>query len=250
MRLTLFSLLGLFIAINVSNAQNDKLFLENGSLLKGSIVRVGVDHLNILIDADTISLSKASIKSAKLSKSSRQNVELKDQLLTIFQENKKGPNILIGLGGFVDDDYDGAQMRTSLSLGGMYQFGQHLQVGLATDIMWYENFATMPVYLTYKGSFSPFNRGIFYYVGYGQSFGWEREDCNCNDLETGRFLKAGLGYQFNTGSVPMHVSIGWMQQKISLKYDNPWDSWFAPGDYSYTLKQRLNSVEMKLGVTF
>lgn len=238
------------LSSGLAKAQTDKIYLENGSLVKGLVIGNQSNKLILAIAYDTVALSHTSIHAMNLSRTTKRNPLIKNKLVSIAQHNRDLWSINVGMGGILDDNYDGPKMRTTFSAVGMYRFGQYLQLGLGTDIMWYESFAAMPVYLTYRGSLSPFNRGVYYYMGYGRSFGWKRDDCNCNSLETSRFMKAGLGYQFSTGSIPLSVSIGWVQQKVALNYDNPWDSWFAPGNYNYKLKQRLNSLEMKIGMTF
>lgn len=240
----------IILSAGLAKAQTDKIYLENGSLFKGLIIGNESNKLMLLIAYDTVAISHTSIQAMNMSRATKRNPLIKNELVSIAQHNRNLWSINVGMGGILDDNYDGPKMRTTFSAAGVYRFGQYLQLGLGTDIMWYESFAAMPVYLTYRGSLSPFNRGVYYYMGYGKSMGWERDDCNCNSLETSRFMKAGLGYQFSTGSIPLSISIGWVQQKVALNYDNPWDSWFAPGYYNYKLKQRLNSLEMKIGMTF
>ncbi|MEP2772387.1 MAG: hypothetical protein ABJH05_09570 [Fulvivirga sp.] len=240
----------IILSAGLAKAQNDKIYLQNGSLVKGLIIGSQSNKLMLVIADDTVALSYTSIQAMNISRATKRNPLIKNELVSMAQHNRDLWSINLGIGGMVDDDYDGFKMRTTFSSEGIYRFGQFLQLGLGTDIMWYESFAAMPVYLTYRGSLSPFNRGVFYYMGYGRSLGWERDDCNCNNLKTSRFMKAGLGFQFSTGSIPLSVSVGWVQQKVALNYDNPWERRFAPDNYNYKLKQRLNSLEMKIGMTF
>ncbi len=231
-------------------AQTDKLYLTNGSMLKGSITGINDSAITFVLVRDTLTINVHSINAMRLSKHTRGNIPLKEQLklLPTFNQSKWGGQL--ALGGIADDGAGSAQFRTSVSAMGWYDAGQFLKLGIGSDALWYESFTTLPVYVYYGGSLSPFKRGLFYYLGYGRAIGWERSDCNCEGLKTGRYLKAGLGYQLLSTTIPVHFAIGWVQQKVDLEYDNPWNSSFWGGDYNLILRQSLNSIEMKIGVTF
>lgn len=241
-------------------AQKDKLYLLNNGFVKGEVFNFSGPYVHIALDdSSNLEIPVKSLTGISLAKKKTRPPEWVAISDEINNKVNKQWYFEGALGGIFDDsdNNDTETLRLSVSASAMYRWNKWLQLGAGLDYNRYAYIETVPLYVKYIGQFSQVpSKGLYYYAAYGWSQTWKRGDCECDIRETeGKSVKKiGLGYRFVVNETSLSLSLGWMQQRI--KYSpiyyvyTDYLAQFAPSTDQIIVRQKLNGVEIKMGLIF
>ncbi|GEM_PF-5839091 len=230
-------------------AQKSRVFLKNGSILRGSIESV-LDHtLSIRTDsASVLQVNVSSISGIALNKR-RSNLEA-DVILLIDSLNRavKKPRFYHQLRFGMLNGEDGNFLRNFSSLSTDYTFFRksrgslHAGVGVALD--YYTSFMAVPFYFELRKDLGKRPSHPFVYGRLGYSLAKEREDFrgNFGDVLGDKTWAFGAGYQWPLGKSSILFSMGVKEQELRTV-------WQSRDFYSST-DWFLKRLDFKVGFIF
>lgn len=239
--------------------QHDKIYLVDGDILTGNVTNVR-DHVIKfnLRNAGEIEVAVDKIighKAIGYRKGEGIFKHLSDSLNTKYQS---GPRLQIGLGLIHDDSQQSADLNGTVNIDVTYRFAQYLQFGWGFGYNRYELVRSIPVYFTYLGDLT-FNKaeGPYYFFNIGKSTAWGNDECNCEagSGKDGLYLSGGLGYRWDFNGKSFFIQSGWLQERITTTFssENVWgieSRLWGPNNNSTILRQKLNSVNLIIGIKF
>jgi len=240
-------------------AQKDKLYLINNGFVKGEIIQIDEEYVQItLVDSSNLEVPVKSLTGINIAKKKARQA---DWIAFSNEINNKVDRQWYfegALGGIFDDSgNDSETIRLSISSSAMYRWNKWLQFGAGIDYNRYAYIESVPLYVKYVGQFSQVpSKGLYYYAAYGWSQTWKRGDCQCDIRETeGKSVKkVGLGYRFAVNEVSLSLSLGWVQQRIDYSpiyyVYTDYLAQFAPPTDQVIVRQKLNGMEIKMGLIF
>ena len=220
-----FWLLGLtgLIAVNAM-AQQDKVLLENGSVIYGEVSRLTRDNLVIQVGTDNVlDLPVSDVALLKIRRAEKKELD-PEVLKSLIRARDRGLQQEVHMGILYgrENTNESSDATGSFSANVVYKMEQYLQIGLGVAYDQYNDFNAAPVYFYYKGDLSSRWSGPFYYGSAGYGHAWERNksDREFDSVRGGLHLRAGLGYRWRLETVQLELSMGWKQQKVSSDYSN------------------------------
>jgi hypothetical protein len=233
-------------------AQNDILYLNDGSVIRGTIMEhlVGKHSRIRTLDGKTMEfpayqVDRLRTRRGKQGKLERQAVSVK--------ENGYYNNTTLGfLLGF--DHYGRLSAGPSLQMVQGYQFKGRMNVGLGTGLELIRNNAMIPAFAEFryhlrKSGFSPF---VSARAGYNfqltRNYNWRWEEAKS---QGGIMTGAEVGVRnYGKQRLGWTASLGYRFQQMSSSYD--WEFW-NEGDVAFVPvveRTRMHRVEMRFGILF
>lgn len=233
----------LFFSSFSQNKLVDVVYLNDGSIIKGSIIEYFVnDHVIIeSINGKVYRFNASEIKNVNA------DVSEKYFLSTGFYNNTTF-GVLIG-----ENNYNNPLVNFTFNMVNGYQLNNKIQtgIGIGMDVIYQQMLFPVSFDLKYylrKSSFSPF---VGAFIGYSFQTKKDENDTetwnyyNLNEIKSGRMYGAEIGIRnYTKEDVGYTLSIGYRFQYLSTKYQ----------DWRYntevTEEHYLNRFKLTLGIIF
>lgn len=247
-RILLSLIFVLFLSTSLS-AQKGRVFLKNGSILRGSIESVSGQTISIRTDSTSLlQVNVSSISGVAINKrKSNLNPEV---ILLIDSLNRavKKPRFYHQLRFGMLNGQDGNFLRNFSSLSTDYTFFRksrgslHVGVGVALD--YYTSFMAVPFYFELRKDLGNRPSHPFVYGRLGYSLAKERGDLqgNFGNVQGDKTWAFGAGYQWPLGKSSILFSMGVKEQELSTV----WSS----GDFHSSTDWFLKRLDFKVGFIF
>lgn len=215
-----------------AQSQSDRIFLKNGSSLKGWIVGDRVsDTLTFYIDSVLIDFPISLI--AEIYPARKHHIDL-GQFTKLEIRRGWSSAASIGFASGKERKDDPVLLATHATVEQMYHFTPLLNVGLSVGFIDFEDFQLFPVAIEYYSLFKG-QRGLLVYGAAGGSFIRLTDESIFSDAEGDLFAHVGLGFQSHFGKSALQYRVGYMIQKLSLT--NSFD-----GGFKITQNRRINRI--------
>lgn len=245
----IFTLLVVLLCATELSAQQGRVFLRNGSILRGQIETVSAGTLSVRTDsASVLDVNLISISGIAINR--RKTTLTPEALLRIDSLNRAlaKPGFYHQLRFGMLNGEDGTFLRNFSSLSTDYTFFRKsrssLHVGVGVGLDYYTSFMAVPFYLELRKDLGNRPSHPFVYGRLGYSLAREREDFNQNfgDVLGDKIWAFGAGYQWPVGKSSIMFSIGVKEQELSTV-------WSSQDFYSRT-DWFLRRLDFKLGFVF
>lgn len=240
-------LAGLLCLSTRLSAQDERVLLKNGSVLKGQIESIQSDVLQIRIDsASVLSVNTASIRSiAHNRRPAGLSAEMIRLIHSINEQNNKGKFYHQLRFGILNGE-DGTFLRSFSSLSMDYTFFRksrgtlHAGVGVALD--YYTSFVAIPFFFELRKDLSrrPYHPFVYGRLGYSRAKGRDEFNGNFGDVIGQQMWALGAGYEWPLGRSSLLISVGIKEQKLQ----SVWDSF----DFRSETDWLLSRLDFKIGL--
>lgn len=245
----LFSLITMLLISTALSAQQGRVFLKNGSILRGEIASFSAGTLAIRTDsASVLKVNLASISGVAINK--RKAALSPEVLLRIDSLNRAvaKPRFYHQLRFGMLNGEDGTFFRNISSLSTDYTFFRksrgslHAGVGIGMD--YYTSFMAVPFYFELRKDLGRRPSHPFVYGRLGYSLARERADFDGNfgDVLGDKTWAFGAGYQWPVGKSSILFSMGVKEQELRTV-------WSSRDFYSST-DWFLKRLDFKVGFIF
>lgn len=244
----LFSLIVLLLVSAELSAQKGRVFLKNGSILRGQIETPSAGTLSVRTDsANVLEVNMASISGVAINKRKALSAEM---LLLIDSLNKAmtKPGFYHQLRFGMLNGEDGTFLRNVSSLSTDYTFFRKsrgsLHVGVGVGLDYYTSFMAVPFYFELRKDLGKRPSHPFVYARLGYSLARERADFDGNfgDVLGDKTWAFGAGYQWPVGKSSILFSMGVKEQELRTV-------WSGRDFYSST-DWFLKRLDFKVGFIF
>jgi len=230
-------------------AQGDKVYLKNGSLLKGELLAIDATHLKIDIgEAEALTISLDKLKSVRVKKK-KTNLSADvllgiDSLNRALRLNKWMHQVRLG----ILNGEDGRSFISSTGFTADYTLFYSLKptwyLGLGIGYDEYPSFRSLPVGLEIRKDWGIGPSPFFSYVRAGLSRVGSRNSFigPTASIQGQEFIAFGLGQQWTLGRSSMFFTVGFRSQSART-------SW-SSGDFRSRTDWNLNRLDIKLGMVF
>ncbi len=231
------------------NAQVDRLYLKNGSLLKGRLIEVEKHRVTFQTDSSSIlTLSTKSIATFKIRKrKTRLNIAERliiDSLHHLPVSAHFYHRFQVGL--LIGQDNNFGESITNLSfdytLFRRLNRNSHLGLGVSSD--YYTDFQLFPIFLEYRKDLGKTPSRLFFYLKAGHALARERDITGdfYSRVKGNKMTGWGIGYQWALRRNNLTLSIGSKRQDLKTSVQQV--------SFERTTDWKLRRVEFKLGLTF
>ncbi|GAB5525214.1 MAG: hypothetical protein Roseis2KO_30860 [Roseivirga sp.] len=245
----LFSLLTMLLVSTQLSAQKGRVFLKNGSILRGEIEAFSARTL--AIRTDSASVLKVNLTSINGVAINRRRASLSSEVLLRIDSLNRAvakPRFYHQLRFGMLNGEDGAFLRNISSLSTDYTFFRksrgslHAGVGIGLD--YYTSFMAVPFYFELRKDLGKRPSHPFVYGRLGYSLARERADFDGNfgDVLGDKTWAFGAGYQWPVGKSSILFSMGVKEQELRTV-------WSRQDFYSST-DWFLKRLDFKLGFIF
>ncbi|MFT7029725.1 MAG: hypothetical protein ACJA2C_001114 [Marinoscillum sp.] len=228
------------LAFSVFNTQGqvDKVFLRNGSLIRGELKGTEItDTLTIAVDSLGIMIPLGLVAEIDLSRKS-------DFDLTGFPGQKYRKGWSAGFTGGVTMGRSGAdaviQTFPSFSISQFYHFHPLVNLGLTGGFLNFEDFHTYPIGVEYNLVPDKISQNLLFYTVIGKSFAKSNQNNPAiKETEGGLFLQAGIGWQHPLGKHTLQYRLGYLLQDVDQTIEL-WQNYFV------TNSRQLNRITLQI----
>lgn len=239
------------MAINAyAQADKDKVYLKNKSLIMGKLVSLNKDSALVKFNSGDHWFKTGDIHSIYLKGDA--GAEVDQRVLDSMNSGsfiRKFDKVLLG-GVMAGGGLNNNDVYPTMTLALVYRFNKLLQFGLATGYEQYDDYKNMPVYICYKGDLFRHFSGVYYYAGAGYSKMWGKPhiEQGVDNIKGGTVLKAGLGFIFASKSrVDFVTAVGWSRQHMEMEYPL-YHTW--GGEWRTEVSRTMDRLEFKIGICF
>lgn len=237
-------IIGLLLGLALS-AQTDKVYLKNGSLVRGKLLDVNSSHLSLDIgENEPLQLSLKNLRfiraKKKGSKLSVEELTAVDSLNRAIREIKLMHQLRLG----VINGEDGSIFSTVTDFSADYTLYYPVEatwwVGLNIGYDEFLNFRTYPISFALRKNWGIGPSPFFTYFQAGisrTSFRQEVFDPNAN-VKGHEMFAFGIGQQWSLGKLSMVMTVGHRSQSLTTR------------SFLSTSEWNLNRLEFKMGVIF
>jgi len=205
------------IQVSSQNKQDDVIYLNNGSFLRGTIVKLdpGIMLRIVLARRDTLVIAMADVNEIRKEdvpvESDRNYDEgVKSQGYTFMADVGFGLGKLEGMDRYMDPAE--SQFSVALSLFNGFTITPYVQLGLNTGIEVWSKRAFLPIRVDFRANFIKSGNTPFAYLDAGYSVGWRTGEPGMN--LGGATAGIGLGAKFRVASRhAMLLSLGYRFQQ-------------------------------------
>ncbi|MCE7994637.1 MAG: hypothetical protein HEP71_21870 [Roseivirga sp.] len=246
----LFSLVLLLLVSTGLKAQKGRIFLKNGSVLRGTIETSSANSLSIRTDSASVlrvnigSISGVAINNRRKSTLRAEMILLIDSLNKAVASSKFYHQVRFGM----LNGEDGTFLRNFSSLSMDYTFFRKsrgsLHAGLGVALDYYTSFMAMPFYLELRQDFGKRPSHPFVYGRLGYSLARARTDFegNFGDVLGDKTWALGAGYQWPLGKSSILFSMGVKEQELRTVWRNR--------DFYSSTDWFLKRLDFKVGFIF
>lgn len=245
----LFSLIVVLFLTTELSAQRERVFLKNGSILRGGIE--GISDNVLLIRTDSVSLLEVNIGSIsgvainkRKSQLDSKVMLLIDSLNNALDKSRFYHQLRFGM----LNGEDGSFLRNFSSLSMDYTFSRkskgtlHAGVGVALD--YYTSFMAVPFYFELRKDLGmrPSHPFVYGRLGYSLVKAREGFEGNFGDVLGDKTWAFGAGYQWPLGRSSILFSMGVKEQELQTVWSNR--------DFRSSTDWFLKRLDFKLGFIF
>lgn len=230
--------------------QNDKVFLKNGSKIRGTVIKnYDADTILIRIREGEIKVPLAVVEEIHFKKHVDEQPDLYKNL-----NYKKGFYKTFKVGAIAGSHSYENPLKVALMLEGMYEYHSHplLNGGVGTGVNFYERYVVFPLYAHYQTVLSKKNRSYFIYgrAGHGFVHANEKND-ELRDVDSGRLLAGGIGFQKWTGRGFFKYQLGISSQRVTEITAPIWIwGWSMNGEQYVTKERDMNRLLFSVSYSF
>lgn len=241
---------GFMICIS-SYGQKDKVYLINGSLIKGNVAEIGNEQIKVVSGKSELNLVIEDIRFVKLSKVNNIDKSQVEQLKKkIKSDFDKGFAFMLNVGLQVGATSDYESNKATWTSEGIvfYKFDPKLQFGISLGYDQHDRFNAVPFSVYYRGDLAKSPGGLFAYGSVGTSKMWvnTKSDIDYNDVEGGGVIQFGMGHSWELKKSELIATFGWKRQKVKSVNGQIWD-W---GGTEYVVSRSINRIEINFGIIF
>lgn len=241
----------LFLSTLSLAGQSDRVYLKNGSLVRGDLLQVDSRHLLMDIgESNPIKLSFENLRFVKVNRKktglTAAEVKAADSLNRSLRPIKLSHLLRVGVitgeDGTTFDQVSTANISLDYTLFYPVKDTWFLGFGMGYDL--YSTFEAFPFTLEVRKDWGVGPSPFFSYLKVGIARAGARDnDIGQESRVRGQELIAfGIGQQWTLGKNAMFVSVGFRSQSLQ-------SSWSA-GDFSSVTDWDFNRLDMKLGFVF
>lgn len=246
MRYILFTL---FLVANLSTyAQNDKVFLKNGSIIKGRVddAKLANEEITLEVEGQNISIPFELVDEIRFKK--REDGSKPGRYSDLIYPKGFRTNISTGLLLGNHSYNDPLKAYLSLEAAQFYNLHPLLNVGVGLAYNGYKEYSVVPAFMEYQVLLGKRQRSLFFYgkAGYSLLTTINEEDLNRNDAKGGRLLEAGMGWQKQLGKNYLQIKLGYSSQSVSEDRD----LWYFAPETNSTLKYERKMNRMMFMITY
>lgn len=238
----------LFAAILLINftalAQKDKVYLKNGSLIRGTIEKGAVlDSLKINISNNSIYIPLQIVDEIRFAKRKEgrpdkyNDLSYRQGMATAFKAG-----FLLG-----NHSYNNPlKAWVTLEVGQEYHYHPLLNGGIGIGVNFYDYYTVFPFYFEYQAFLGKRHKSLFVYGRAGHSFIKNNvdDDHEVKDEKGGLMLASGIGLQKRVGQNDWRFKLGYVSQTVTEESEPVW-IWGWPnsssGEY-FTTKRHMNRI--------
>ncbi len=218
-------------------AQNDRLFLNNGNLLKGVIandtlsdtIRIEISQVMILVPFEAIN---------EIYPNRRHNQKL--LYLRTGPVRSMSTNLTFGIVSGKSSSSAPSVMRPAGYIGQFYHAHTLFNIGLQTGIVDYKEYTVYPTSIEYQAHFGRSYRNWLVYGNAGYGFAKATQEYEEQfSLSGGYNYQLGVGYHIAQDRYAFQFKVGYSVQKIeaTITYSD---------DYSTIRQRRLNKITIQI----
>lgn len=231
----------LFICLFAA-AQSDKVYLKNGSLIRGRVLaESGADTLAVRIRQNTIELPFAIVDEVRFSKASE--VDLKRFPALTY---RRGWSTVVEAGMVIGSHSpeEVPEVLPSFRLVQEYSYHPLLNVGAGAGFVSYRDYRVFPLTLDYHAMLGRKNRGWMLYGSVGYGLSRPKTDGELSvDVNGGLFYQAGLGWQQRVSNNYIRMKFGYAVQRLEERRE------LSPV-WVRTLERQLNRITIQVAYVF
>ena len=241
----------LFLSALSLAGQSDRVYLKNGSLVRGDLLRIDSKQLVMDIgESDPLKLSFENLRFVKVNRKKTAltvaGVKAADSLNRSLRPIKLSHLLRVGVitgeDGTTWDEVSTSSISLDYTL--FYPVKDTWSVGLGVGFDQYSTFEAFPFTLEIRKDWGVGPSPLFAYLKAGIARAGARDNgIGQESTVRGQELIAfGLGQQWALGKNAMFVSVGFRRQSLQ-------SSWSA-GDFRSVTDWNLNRLDMKVGFIF
>lgn len=230
-------------------AQNDKLFLKNGSQIKGTLLLVDNTRVDLQIGEDSeLSIPLKDIQYVKVNRRknslSASAIKKVDSLNRLVSGSRFYHQLRLGILNGRDDVTQTSFSNLSFDYTFHYKTPQSWHMGLGVGFDQYPSFETVPIMVELRKDLIRSPSPLFVYGRLGHAPARIRNDFLGGDFQTegGMVWALGTGYQWALGKSAILFGAGFRKQQIETV-------WTA-GDFRSVTEWTLNRLDFKIGLIF
>lgn len=223
-------------------AQDDKVFLKNGSLIRGTVaVGTITDTILIGVMGSQIAVPLQIVDEVRLKNRNGMRLEgYKDLSYPKGWSSVLEGGVLIGSHW----EYGAPGMKPMLRLSQEYQYHPFLNGGMGAGLFLYDNYTVFPVTFDYHALLGRSHRSWMLYGGLGYGFARSRSDDEQNhEVRGGLHYQAGVGWQQRVGSNYVRFKFGYALQVIEEENK-------LSAHYIQTRTRRMNRITAQVSYRF
>ena len=207
--------------------QNDKVYLQNGSIIKGTVSdTIITDSITVFIDQTPLGLPLSQVSEIVYGK--RKNERRPEAFKNYAYARGHFFNITAGLIFGDHSENDNVKALPSIDLAYEYHHSHWLNLAMGAGFNAYDRYTFLPLYLQYQFVVGEKNKAIFVYARGGKSFLIKNKlDENTYEVSPGFYSGIGLGLQKKVGINFIRLQLGYQMQKVEEK-ESIYSHWSSP----------------------
>lgn len=247
-KLMIIFLLGISITVY---GQKDKIYLKNGSIIRGTIQNYPVkDTISVIIGGRSIlAVPIDVVDEVRFKRRYGDRPEgYKDLIYRQGMATSFKTGFLLGNHSYNDP----LKAWFTLEVAQEYQYHPLLNGNIGFGINYFQNYIVFPLYFEYQAVLGKRHKSWFLYGRAGHGFISNRQDetNEITDQKGGIHLGAGIGIQRRVGNDYLRFKFGYTSQTMTEKTEYNW-GWGIrePSSGNYTIKKR-HMNRMNIGVEY
>jgi hypothetical protein len=242
--------LGFIFITSLAFSQNDKVYLKNGSKIRGTVIKNYVaDTVFIKLREGEIKLPLAVVEEIHFGKREAEKPDIYKNL-----SYEQGYFKTLKAGAMVGSHSYNNPLKVSPMLEAIYEYHHHplLNGGVGAGVNFYERYVAFPVYAQYQAVLSKKNRSIFIYGQAGHGFVYANDSYDeFGDVDSGRLLAGGIGFQKWIGKGFIKYQLGISSQRVTEITAPSWIwGWPMNGEQYVTKDRNMNRLVFSVSYSF
>lgn len=227
----------LFLIMGQLHAQTDKIFLKNGSRIRGIILNDSIsDTISLEVSKAIVSIPITAIDEMYPHPLHNQALKLQNR----EQSNLFSTNIGVGIVAGKRNVNATTEFRPTLQVAELYHFHPLLNVGVGAGLTWFKDYTIVPVTFEYQALFGRSHRSWMTYGNVGYGFINPSEDYPEQfQLSGGMTYQFGLGWNVAQDDIAFQFRMGYVFQQID-------ETQFISTDYWITRKRHINRLTAQI----
>lgn len=223
------------------SAQQDKIYLKNGSLLKGIVTNESIED-TILLDVGDASILVPLSTIDEIYPHRTHNRALKR--INKTYDKKLSTAVGIGVVSGKSSDQDASHIRPSLHLTQTVHLHRLVNPGIRVEWVSFKDYNVFPLALSYQALFGRSHRSWMAYgnLGYGHATPL-KDNSDELDMKGGLSYQLGVGWQLAHRNSSVQFSVGYLVQKLEEIQE-------LNTDYRLIRKRTLNRVTAQVVYQF